>query len=175
MAPSLYLRAAKWWVNPALSGASQDAEESSQNYGFMGVNGTLEYPFSPGSIMRGFDPKQPVIFSYVALEDRVPKDHPLRVIRGIVDRVLEDLSSDFSRMYAKRGRPSVPPEQLLRALLIQVLYTVRSERQLMEQLNYNLLFRWFVGLNADDVVWSATTFSKNRDRLLAGDVAVSSF
>ena len=125
--------------------------------------------------MRGFDPKQPVIFSYVALEDRVPKDHPLRVIRSIVDRVLEDLSGDFSRMYAKRGRPSVPPEQLLRALLIQVLYTVRSERQLMEQLNYNLLFRWFVGLNADDAVWSATTFSKNRDRLLAGDVAVSFF
>jgi transposase len=125
--------------------------------------------------MRGFDPKQPVIFSYVALEDRVPKDHPLRIIRSIVDRVLEDLSSDFSRMYAKRGRPSVPPEQLLRALLIQVLYTVRSERQLMEQLNYNLLFRWFVGLNADDAVWSATTFSKNRDRLLAGDVAVSFF
>ena len=125
--------------------------------------------------MRGSDPKQPVIFSYVALEDRVPKDHPLRIIRSIVDRVLEDLSGDFSRMYAATGRPSVPPEQMLRALLIQVLYSVRSERQLMEQLDYNLLFRWFVGLNADDAVWSPTTFSKNRDRLLAGDVAVSFF
>lgn len=125
--------------------------------------------------MRGSDPKQPVIFSYVALEDRVPKDHPLRTIRRIVDQVLEDLSADFSRMYARTGRPSVPPEQMLRALLIQVLYSVRSERQLMEQLDYNLLFRWFVGLNADDPVWSPTTFSKNRDRLLAGDVAVSFF
>src|SRR5690606_29997848 len=125
--------------------------------------------------MRGSDPKQPVIFSYVALEDRVPADHPLRTIRQIVDQVLEGLSGDFSRMYARTGRPSVPPEQMLRALLIQVLYSVRSERQLMEQLDYNLLFRWFVGLNADDPVWSPTTFSKNRDRLLAGDVAVSFF
>lgn len=125
--------------------------------------------------MRGSDPKQPVIFSYVALEDRVPKDHPLRVIREIVDRVLEDLSGDFSQMYARTGRPSVPPEQLLKALLIQVLFSVRSERQLMEQLDYNLLFRWFVGLNADDPVWSATTFSKNRDRLLAADIAVHFF
>jgi transposase len=89
--------------------------------------------------------------------------------------VLEELSGDFSRMYARTGRPSVPPEQMLRALLIQVLYSVRSERQLMEQIDYNLLFRWFVGLNADDPVWSATTFSKNHDRLLAGDVAVSFF
>ena len=89
--------------------------------------------------MRGSDPKQPVIFSYVSLEDRVPKDHPLRSIRSIVDRVLEDLSGDFSRMYSVMGRPSIPPEQLLRALLVQVFYSVRSERQLMEQLNYNLL------------------------------------
>lgn len=125
--------------------------------------------------MRGSDPKQPVIFSYVALEDRVPKGHPLRVIRDIVDRVLEDLSRDFSQMYARTGRPSIPPEQLLKALLIQVLFSVRSERQLMEQLDYNLLFRWFVGLNADDPVWSATTFSKNRERLLAADIAVSFF
>jgi transposase len=125
--------------------------------------------------MRGSDPKQPVIFSYVALEDRVPKDHPLRVIRDIVDCVLEELSGDFSGMYAKTGRPSVPPEQMLRALLIQVLFSVRSERQLMEQLNYNLLFRWFVGLNADDPVWSPTTFSKNRERLLAADIAVYFF
>jgi transposase len=125
--------------------------------------------------MRGSDPKQPVIFSYVALEDPVPKDHPLPTIRRIVDQVLEVLSAAFSRMYARTGRPSVPPEQMLRALLIQVLYSVRKERQLMEQLDSNLLFRWFVGLNADDPVWSPTTFSKNRDRLLAGDVAVSFF
>jgi transposase len=125
--------------------------------------------------MRGSDPKQPVIFSYVALEDRVPKDHPLHVIRRIVDRVLEDLSADFSRMYSGIGRPSIPPEQLLRALLIQVFYSVRSERQLMEQLDYNLLFRWFVGLNVDDPIWHPTTFTKNRDRLLAGDVAFAFF
>lgn len=125
--------------------------------------------------MRGSDPKQPVIFSYVSLEDRVPKDHPLRSVRGIVDRVLEDLSGDFNRMYSAMGRPSIPPEQLLRALLIQVFYSVRSERQLMEQLNYNLLFRWFVGLNIDDPVWHPTTYTKNRDRLLDGDVAFAFF
>jgi transposase len=125
--------------------------------------------------MRGSDPKQPVIFSYIALEDRVPQDHPLRAIRRIVDRVLEDLSSDFAQLYSAMGRPSIPPEQLLRALLIQVFYSVRSERQLMEQLNYNLLFRWFVGLNADDPVWVPTTFSKNRDRLLSGQIASKFF
>lgn len=125
--------------------------------------------------MRGSDPKQPVIFSYIALEDRVPSDHPLRTIRRIVDRVLEGLSSDFEQMYSALGRPSIPPEQLLRALLVQVFFSVRSERQLMEQLNYNLLFRWFVGLNVDDLVWAPSTFSKNRDRLLAGDIASKFF
>jgi transposase len=125
--------------------------------------------------MCGSDPRQPVICSYVALEDRVPRDHPLRAIRSIVDRVLEDLSGDFARMYAATGRPSTPPEQLLRALLIQVFFSVRSERQLMEQLDYNLLFRWFVGLNVDDPVWSASTFSKNRDRLLEGQIASQFF
>jgi len=125
--------------------------------------------------MRGIDPKQPVIFSYVSLEDRVPQDHPLRTIRNLVDRALEDLSGDFSGMYSTTGRPSVPPEQLLRALLSQVFYSVRSERQLMEQLDCNLLFRWFVGLNADDPVWTPSTFSQNRDRLMNADIAVSFF
>lgn len=125
--------------------------------------------------MRGSDPKQPVIFSYIALEDRVLQDHPLRTIRSIVDRVLEDLSGDFARMYSAVGRPSIPPEQMLRALLIQIFFSVRSERQLMEQLDYNLLFRWFVGLNADDPVWAPSTFSKNRDRLLSGQVASQFF
>lgn len=125
--------------------------------------------------MRGSDPKQPVIFSYINLEDRVPQGHPLRPIRRIVDHALEDLSGAFGRMYAAGGRPSIPPEQLLRALLIQVFYSVRSERQLMEQLDYNLLFRWFVGLNMDDPVWHPTTFTKNRDRLLEAEIAVLFF
>jgi transposase len=104
-------------------------------------------------------------------EKRVPASHPLRRIRAITDGVLKDLSREFSAMYAKRGRPSVPPEQLLRALLLQVLYTIRSERMLMEQLEYNLLFRWFVGLNLDDPVWDVTVFTKNRTRLLEADIA----
>lgn len=125
--------------------------------------------------MRGARPDQPILFSYIPLEDRIPPDHPLRQIRTLVDEVLAGLSGDFSRMYSRRGRPSVPPEQLLRALLIQILYSVRSERQLMEQLEYNLLFRWFVGLSMDDTVWVPTTFTKNRERLLKADVAVSFF
>ena len=104
-------------------------------------------------------------------EERVPREHPLRSIREVMNRVLRELSPLFERLYSQIGRPSVPPEQLLRALLIQVLYSVRSERMLMEQLDYNLLFRWFVGLSMDDPVWDATTFSKNRERLLRGDVA----
>jgi transposase len=115
------------------------------------------------------------MFSYISPEKRVPKDHPLRSIRAMVDRALEELSPRFDALYAKTGRPSIAPERLLRALLLQVLYTVRSERQLMEQLDYNLLFRWFVGLAADDAVWDATVFTKNRDRLLAGDVAQAFF
>jgi transposase len=115
------------------------------------------------------------MFSYVSPEKRVPKDHPLRAMREMVDRALGELSGRFEGLYAKTGRPSIAPEKLLRALLLQVLYTVRSERQLMEQLDYNLLFRWFVGLNADDPVWDATVFTKNRDRLLAGDVAQAFF
>jgi len=111
------------------------------------------------------------MFSYLSPEARVPKDHPLRGIRIILNSVLEDLSPVFEKLYSRVGRPSVPPEQLLRALLIQILYTVRSERMLMEQLGYNLLFRWFVGLSMDDPVWVPSVFSKNRDRLLEGDVA----
>jgi transposase len=111
------------------------------------------------------------MFSYVALEDRIPADHPLRGVRKLVDTVLAGMSKDFDGLYAKVGRPSIPPERLLRALLLQVFYSVRSERLLMEQLNYNLLFRWFVGLEIDDEVWNHAVFSKNRDRLLNQDLA----
>jgi transposase len=122
--------------------------------------------------MRGEDRRAEGFFSYVRLETRIPADHPLRAIRKLVDTALAVLSRDFARLYSRDGRPSIPPERLLRALLLQVFFTVRSERQLMEQLDYNLLFRWFVGLSADDVVWDATTFCKNRERLLDGDIAV---
>jgi transposase len=111
------------------------------------------------------------MFSYVRLEERVPQGHPLRAIRALVDAVLSELSPEFEKLYSRVGRPSIPPEHLLRALLLQAFYTVRSERLLMEQLDYNLLFRWFVGLSMDDAVWDASTFCKNRDRLLDGDIA----
>jgi transposase len=125
--------------------------------------------------MRGDDFQQAEMYSYLSPEQRVPANHPLRPIREMTDRVLAGLSRRFDEMYAKMGRPSIAPEKLLRALLLQVLYTVRSERLLMEQLNYNLLFRWFVGMNMDDGVWDATVFSKNRDRLLDGEVAEKFF
>ena len=125
--------------------------------------------------MRGDDEQTSHMFSYVSPEQRVPADHPLRAIRALTDEALRSLSRRFAGLYSQTGRPSIPPEQLLRALLLQVLYTVRSERLLMEELNYNLLFRWFVGLNLDDPVWHPTTFTKNRDRLLAGDVAAAFF
>jgi transposase len=121
--------------------------------------------------MRGSDAQQSAIFSYLSPEQRVPANHPLRRVREITDRLLGELSDLFDQMYSKMGRPSIPPEKLLRALLLQVLYTVRSERMLIEQLNYNLLFRWFVGLNMDDAVWDVTVFTKNRDRLLKAEVA----
>ena len=122
--------------------------------------------------MRGDDQQlQSAMFSYVALEDRIPVDHPLRGVRKLVDAVLAEMSKDFEGLYSKVGRPSIPPERLLRALLLQVFYSVRSERLLMEQLNYNLLFRWFVGLEIDDPVWNHAVFSKNRDRLLNQDLA----
>jgi transposase len=125
--------------------------------------------------MRGDDERQASVWSYVPLEQRVPADHPLRAMRAMVDEVLTELSPQFSRLYAKVGRPSIAPERLLRALLLQVLYSVRSERLLMEQLDYNLLFRWFVGLSADDPIWDATVFTKNRQRLLEGDIARAFF
>jgi transposase len=125
--------------------------------------------------MRGLDHQQSAMFSYLSPEQRVPRDHPLRILRQLADAALKGLSPRFERMYSEIGRPSIPPEKLLRALLLQVLYTVRSERLLMEQLDYNLLFRWFVGLNMDDPVWVATVFSKNRDRLLESDVAEAFF
>src|SRR5437667_1645070 len=115
------------------------------------------------------------MWSYVPLERRIPSDHPLRPLRAMGDTILGELSPQFDQLYSKVGRPSIPPEHLLRALLLQVLYSVRSERQLMEQLDYNLLFRWFVGLSMDDPIWDATVFSKNRERLLAGEVAQGFF
>ena len=121
--------------------------------------------------MRGDDQPQTALFSYVSIEDRIPADHPLRTIQTLVNPILAALSPRFQTLYSTMGRPSIPPERLLRALLLQILFTIRSERQLMEQLNYNLLFRWFVGLNPDDAVWVPTVFTKNRDRLLAGNIA----
>jgi len=125
--------------------------------------------------MRGDDVQQLGAFSYVSPEQRVPQDHPLRPIRAMADEALRELRPRFSKLYAKTGRPSIAPEKLLRALLLQVLYSVRSERMLMEQLDYNLLFRWFVGLNMDDAIWNATVFTKNRQRLLDGDIAEAFF
>ena len=123
--------------------------------------------------MRGTDSRRDGLFSYVRADSRVPKDHPLRAIRRVTDAALGSLSPQFDALYCKEGRPSIAPEKLLRALLLQAFYTVRSERQLMEQLDYNLLFRWFVGLSVDDPVWDATVFSKNRDRLLEGEIAAA--
>jgi transposase len=127
-------------------------------------------------MMRGDDQKlQAGMFSYVSLEDRIPQDHPLRAIRKLVDQVLKGMTKQFDGLYSEVGRPSIPPERLLRALLVQVFYSIRSERLLMEQLDYNLLFRWFVGLEIDDRVWDATVYTKNRDRLLNQEVAQSFF
>jgi transposase len=125
--------------------------------------------------MRGDDRQQQEMWSYISAEERVPQDHPLRAMRKIVNAVLRDLSPMFERLYSGTGRPSIPPERLLRALLLQMLYTIRSERLLMEQLDYNILFRWFVGLEMDDRVWAPTVFTKNRDRLLDGEVAEAFF
>jgi len=121
--------------------------------------------------MRGSDQQQGEVFSYLSPESRVRKDHPLRAMRRMVDEVLGKLSPEFDCMYAKQGRPSIAPEKLLRAQLLQMLYSVRSERLLMEEIDYSILFRWFIGLNLDEEVWDATTFTKNRDRLLEADVA----
>jgi transposase len=125
--------------------------------------------------MRGDHDEPEPVFSYITPSQRVPKDHPLRAIRTMVDDVLRRLWSDFEKLYSHTGRPSIPPERLLRALLLQVLYSIRSERMLMEQLDYNLLFRWFVGLSMDDRIWDASVFTKNRDRLLRGHIAMLFF
>jgi transposase len=129
-----------------------------------------------GSVpMRGDDPRHDGMFSYITPEARVRPDHPLRPIRRMTDAALARLSARFDRLYAPTGRPSIPPEKLLRALLLQMLYSIRSERLLVEELDYNILYRWFVGLSLDDPIWDATTFTKNRDRLLDGDVADAFF
>ena len=125
--------------------------------------------------MRGDDPRHDGMFSYITPEARVRPDHPLRPIRTMTDAALQRLSPRFARLYSATGRPSIPPEKLLRALLLQLLYSIRSERLLVEELDYNILYRWFVGLSLDDPIWDATTFTKNRDRLLAGDVADAFF
>src|SRR5271168_5059318 len=121
--------------------------------------------------MRGHDEQQEGMFSYVSAEQRVPADHPLRAIRAMTDAALREMSAQFAGLYAPMGRPSIAPERLLRALLLQAFYSVRSERQLMEQLDYNLLFRWFVGLPMDAAIWDVTVFTKNRERLIEGDIA----
>ena len=125
--------------------------------------------------MRGNDDHQDGLFSYVSLDARIPSTHPLRAVREMVDRALAGMSREFEAVYAAEGRPSIAPERLLRALLLQVFYSIRSERLLCEQLDYNLLFRWFVGLSGDEPVWNHSTFSKNRDRLLEADIARAFF
>jgi transposase len=121
--------------------------------------------------MRGDEKQQATMFSYITMEQRIAPDHPIRRIRALVDRALSRMDAEFDRLYSEMGRPSIAPERLLRAQLLMVLYSIRSEGQLMEQLNYNLLYRWFVGLEMDDAVWDQTVFSKNRERLIAGDAS----
>ena len=120
--------------------------------------------------MRGESDKQASLFSYVSLEARIPHHHPIRKVRAVVDKALAEMEPEFDGMYAVVGRPSIPPEQLIRALLLQVFFTIRSERQLIERLDYDLMFRWFVGLSMDDSVWNHSVFSKNRDRLMRHNV-----
>jgi len=125
--------------------------------------------------MRSQDIQEVALYSYISPEQRVPADHPLRPIREMVNIVLLKISREFDKIYSVGGRPSIPPERLLRALLLQVLYTVRSERMMIEQLDYNVLYRWFVGLNMDDAIWDVTVFTKNRERFLNGDIAEKFF
>ena len=120
--------------------------------------------------MRGSDEQQEPMFSYVGLQERIPTDHPLRAIRAMVDAALRELDLHFAALYARRGRPSIPPEHLVRALLLMILHSIRGERQLMEHIRYNLAYRWFVGLGMDEAVWDATVFTKNRERLMQGAV-----
>jgi len=123
--------------------------------------------------MRTPDHQQKKMFFYVSAEDRIPKNHPLRPVKVMVDALLKTLDGQFSRMYAATGRPSIAPECLLRALLLQILYSIRSERALMEHIDFNILFRWFVGLHLDEPVWDHSSFSKNRDRLIDSEIALS--
>src|SRR5277367_558579 len=135
------------------------------------MSAALVEQFCYVSSMRGHDEEQGDVFSYIPLEQRIPGDHPLRRIRQMADVGLKEMGAHFEALYARRGRPSIPPERLLRALLLQALYSIRSETQLMEQLDYNLLYRWFVGLSASDEVWDVTVFTKNRERLMEGEVS----
>ena len=128
-------------------------------------------PFCYVSSMRGHDEQQGEVFCYIPLEQRIRRDHPLRRIRQLVDVGLKELWPHFAALYARRGRPSIPPERLVRALLLQVLYSIRSETQLMEHLDHNLLYRWFVGLSASEEVWDVSVFTKNRERLMEGEVS----
>ena len=121
--------------------------------------------------MRGIQTTQQQLFSYVPIDERIPAEHPMRALRGMVDPLLQSMSKEFGRLYSDTGRPSIAPEYLLRATLVQILYSIRSERLLMEQLEYNMLFRWFVGMSMDEEIWDHSVFSKNRERLLAGDIA----
>ena len=120
--------------------------------------------------MRGAPDNQSSLFSYVSLEDRIPKSHPIRKVKLIFDKALAEMDDVFESLYSSVGRASIPPEQLLRALLLQILYSIRSERQMVERLSYDMLFRWFVGLSLDDQVWHATTFTHNRDRLITSGI-----
>ena len=129
----------------------------------------------PGGALRGEDPKQEAMFSYVSPEQRVPQGHPLRSVREMVDTILKEMSGRFARLYSERGRPPIAPERLLRALLLQIFYSVRSEHLLMEQLDYKLLFRWFVGMEMDEAMWNHAVFSKNRERLLNEEIAQAFF
>lgn len=125
--------------------------------------------------MRGIAKEQQDIFSYVGMEDRIPQDHPLRKVRKIVDKALHSLDDDFNEIYAANGRASIPPEYLIRAQLLQIIFTIRSERLLIETIDYNLLFRWFIGLGMDDEIWDHSTFSQNRDRLMSGNISEKFF
>jgi transposase len=127
------------------------------------------------AIVRKPEAKQNVLFSYKSIEDRIPEKHPIRTLKKLVDQALDCLDDDFEKLYSNVGRPSIPPEQLIRALLVQVFFSIRSERQLVEQLDYNMLFRWFVGLNPDDPIWDHSTFTKNRDRILEGEICLRFF
>jgi transposase len=147
-------------------------EEAAEKMGmYQSSDGGFHSPMGYEGSMRGNDEQEAAVFSYINAEDRIPADHPLRRIRAMVDGALEELWGHFEALYARRGRPSIAPEKLLRALLLQILYSIRSERQLMDQINFNLLYRWFVGLNPDDAIWDATVFSKNREQLLQGEVS----